>query len=363
MIAIITLFSRPLAVAVSHFVQPVNPPEPPFITAALYQFVDLPDFAALQGPLQSLCEAHGVRGMLLLAHEGINGTIAGSPAGVHAVLAWLRSDSRFAALQHKEAPASTMPFYRMRVRLKKEIVTLGVPGLNPARNAGTYVKPSDWNALIDDPAVVVIDTRNDYEVGIGTFKRAINPHTQSFSEFPAWVAQQSQPGGVLAGHPKVAMFCTGGIRCEKSTAFLKSQGFDEVYHLEGGILKYLETVPEEATRWQGDCFVFDERVSVGHSLVRGPHQLCRSCRMPLGEAELAHPHYVQGVSCPYCHGTRTPKQQRALAERERQMQLAAQRGQEHIGARQPGHPARRHTQDIQDAEGRDDDAGREEHGT
>ena len=211
--------------------------------------------------------------------------------------------------------------------------------------------------------MVVIDTRNDYEVGIGTFKRAINPHTQSFSEFPAWVAQQSQPGGVLAGHPKVAMFCTGGIRCEKSTAFLKSQGFDEVYHLEGGILKYLETVPEEATRWQGDCFVFDERVSVGHSLVRGPHQLCRSYRMPLGEAELAHPHYVQGVSCPYCHGTRTPKQQRALAERERQMQLAAQRGQEHIGARQPGHPARRHTQDIQDAEGRDDDAGREEHGT
>ncbi len=179
MIAIITLFSRPLAVAVSHFVQPVNPPEPPFITAALYQFVDLPGFAALQAPLQSLCEAHGVRGMLLLAHEGINGTIAGSPAGVHAVLAWLRSDSRFAALQHKEAPASTMPFYRMRVRLKKEIVTLGVPGLNPARNAGTYVKPSDWNALIDDPAVVVIDTRNDYEVGIGTFDRAINPHTRS----------------------------------------------------------------------------------------------------------------------------------------------------------------------------------------
>ncbi|AYM96518.1 rhodanese-related sulfurtransferase [Acidovorax sp. 1608163] len=335
----------------------MDPVTPRFITAALYQFVDLPDFAALQGPLQSLCEAHGVRGMLLLAHEGINGTIAGTPAGVHAVLAWLRSDSRFAALQHKEAPASTLPFYRMRVRLKKEIVTLGVPGLNPARNAGTYVKPSDWNTLIDDPAVVVIDTRNDYEVGIGTFERAINPHTKSFSEFPDWVAQQSQPGGVLAGNPKVAMFCTGGIRCEKSTAFLKSQGFDEVYHLEGGILKYLETVPEEATRWQGDCFVFDERVSVGHGLVRGPYQLCRSCRMPLGEAELAHPHYVQGVSCPYCHGTRTPEQERALAERERQMQLAAQRGQEHIGARQPGNPARRHTQDAED---RDDDGGREE---
>ena len=338
MIAIITLFSRPLAVAVSHFVQPVNPPEPPFITADLYQFVDLPGFAALQAPLQSLCETHGVRGMLLLAHEGINGTIAGEPPGVQAVLAWLRSDARFAALQHKEAQAARMPFYRMRVRLKREIVTLGVPGLNPARNAGTYVKPEDWNALIDDPAVVVVDTRNDYEVGIGTFERAINPHTQSFAEFPAWVAQQSQPGGVLAGKPRVAMFCTGGIRCEKSTAYLKSQGFEEVFHLEGGILKYLETVPEDASRWQGDCFVFDERVSGGHGLAPGHHQLCRSCRMPLGTAELQSPHYVAGVSCPYCHGTRTPAQERALAERERQMQLATRRGQEHIGTPQPGAP-------------------------
>lgn len=311
----------------------VDPAAPRYLTAALYQFVDLPDFAELRAPLQALCESHGVRGMLLLAHEGINGTIAGPAEGVQAVLAWLRKDPRFAALQHKEAATDAMPFYRMRVRLKKEIVTLGVPGLNPARNAGTYVKPEDWNALIEDPGVVVIDTRNDYEVGIGTFDRAINPHTRSFSEFPAWVAEQSQPGGVLAGNPKVAMFCTGGIRCEKSTAFLKSQGFEEVYHLEGGILKYLETVPEESSRWHGDCFVFDERVSVGHGLVRGHHQLCRSCRMPLGEAELQSPHYVPGVSCPYCHGTRTPEQERALAERERQVQLAAKRGQAHIGAK------------------------------
>lgn len=312
----------------------VNTATPRFVTAALYQFVDLPDFAALREPLQALCDANGVRGMLLLAPEGINGTIAGTPAAVHAVLAWLRSDSRFAPLQHKEAHADAMPFYRMRVRLKKEIVTLGVPGLNPARNAGTYVKPQDWNALVDDPGVVLIDTRNEYEVGIGSFERAINPHTRNFSEFPAWVAEQSQPGGVLAGNPKVAMFCTGGIRCEKSTALLKSQGFSEVYHLEGGILKYLETVPETASRWHGDCFVFDERVSVGHGLVRGQHQLCRSCRMPLGEAELQSPHYVPGVSCPYCHGTRTPQQERALAERERQMELAVQRGAKHIGARQ-----------------------------
>lgn len=314
----------------------MNPASPNFLTAALYQFVDLPDCAEMREPLQALCDARGVRGMLLLAPEGINGTIAGDADAVYAVLAWLRSDVRFAALQHKEARSEHIPFYRMRVRLKREIVTLGVPGLNPARNAGTYVQPKDWNALIDDPNVVVVDTRNDYEVGIGTFERAINPHTKNFAEFPAWVAEQSQPGGVLAGKPRVAMFCTGGIRCEKSTALLKSQGFDEVFHLEGGILKYLETVPEEASRWKGDCFVFDERVSVGHGLAPGHHQLCRSCRMPLGAVERASPHFVRGVSCPYCHGTRTPEQERALTERQRQMDLATQRGQAHLGARQPG---------------------------
>ncbi len=318
---------------------------PRFLTVALYQFVDLPDFAALRAPLQDLCDAHGVRGMLLLAPEGINGTIAGEEPGVRAVLAWLHGDARFARLQHKEAYAARMPFYRMRVRLKREIVTLGVPGLNPARNAGTYVKPQDWNALIADPGVVVVDTRNDYEVGIGSFARAVNPHTRTFAEFPAWVARESEPGGVLAGKPRVAMFCTGGIRCEKSTALLRSQGFDDVYHLEGGILKYLETVPEQESLWHGDCFVFDERVSVGHGLAPGHHQLCRSCRMPLGDAELQLPHYVPGLSCPYCHGTRTPEQERALAERERQMQLAALRGAEHIGARQPGTPARQHGTD------------------
>ena len=314
----------------------MNPSTPRFLTVALYQFVDLPDCAALRAPLQALCDAQGVRGMLLLAPEGINGTIAGEAPAVHSVLDWLRSDPRFAALQHKEAWAGRMPFYRMRVRLKREIVTLGVPDLHPARNAGTYVKPHDWNALIADPEVVVVDTRNDYEVRIGSFERAIDPHTRTFAEFPAWVAEQSQPGGVLAGKPRVAMFCTGGIRCEKSTAYLKSQGFEEVFHLEGGILKYLETVPAEESLWHGECFVFDERVSVGHGLAPGHHQLCRSCRMPLGKAELASPHYVRGVSCPYCHGTRTPEQERALAERERQMQLAARRGAEHIGARQPG---------------------------
>ncbi len=312
----------------------------PYLTAALYQFVDWPDYAALQPPLQAVCDAHGVRGTLLLAPEGINGTIAGRPEDVQAVLAWLRSDARLAQLKHKEAWGDRLPFYRMRVRLKREIVSLGVPGLNPAAQAGTYVKPQDWNALIDDPDVVVIDTRNHYEVGIGSFSRAVDPGTRSFTEFPAWVEQQSAPGGVLAGKPRVAMFCTGGIRCEKSTALLRSRGFDEVYHLEGGILQYLETVPREDSRWQGECFVFDERVAVGHGLEPGSHSLCRSCRMPLSAEDRATPQYVQGVSCPYCHGTRNEAELQALAERERQMALAAQRGQEHIGARLDSAPPR-----------------------
>jgi len=306
---------------------------PHFLTAALYQFVDLPDFAALQGPLQSLCDTHGVRGMLLLAPEGINGTIAGEPQGVHAVLAWLRSDVRFAALQHKEALAERMPFYRMRVRLKREIVTLGVPGLNPARNAGTYVKPEDWNALIDDPGVVVVDTRNDYEVGIGTFERAVNPHTKTFAEFPAWVEREKQPGGVLAGKPRVAMFCTGGIRCEKSTAFMRMQGFDEVYHLEGGILKYLETVPEAESAWQGECYVFDERVSVSHGLKQGEWTLCRACGLPLQPADKASPLFEEGVSCAHCHADTTEEQKARFRERQHQVELARQRNTIHMGKR------------------------------
>lgn len=310
---------------------------PNYLTAALYKFVDLPDFADLQAPALALCELHDVRGTLLLAAEGINGTIAGPPEGVHAVLAWLRSDPRLAGLEHKEAIAHKLPFYRMKVRTKREIVTLGVPGLNPAQMAGTYVAPQDWNALIDQPDVVVVDVRNDYEVKIGSFAGAVDPLTQSFSELPAWVARESQPGGVLAGHgtqkPRVAMFCTGGIRCEKSTAYLRTQGFDEVFHLQGGILKYLETVPAAQSRWQGDCFVFDERVSVGHGLQEGQHELCRSCRWPLGAAEKASPLFERGISCPYCHGSRSNEQLQSLAERQRQVVLAQKRKQRHIGVR------------------------------
>ena len=232
------------------------------IAAAFYKFVEVSDYETLRAPLLAQCEARNVKGTILLATEGINGTIAGRVEDVRAVLTYLRADPRFADLEHKESPAPKMPFRRMKVRLKREIVTMGVPDVNPARMAGTYVKPEDWNALIDDPSVIVIDARNDYEVQLGTFKGAINPRTRTFRELPQWLREQP----LLKNKPKVAMFCTGGIRCEKSTAFLRSKGFEHVYHLQGGILKYLETIPEEQSRWQGECFVFDERVALGHGL-------------------------------------------------------------------------------------------------
>lgn len=289
-----------------------------FLTAAFYKFVDLPDFQALKAPLLECCDAHGTKGTILLASEGINSTIAGPAAGVHAVLAFLRRDPRLADLQHKEAWSSKPPFRRMKVRLKREIVTMGVPGINPAHMAGTYVKPHDWNALISDPDVVVVDTRNDYEVGMGTFAGALDPDIKSFSMLPEWVRQAPALNPATGKKPKVAMFCTGGIRCEKSTAFLRTQGFEDVYHLEGGILKYLETVPPAQSLWQGQCFVFDERVSVGHGLTPGPHQLCRACRQPLDDKDLTSPLFVPGVSCPKCFEHTSAAQKRGAMERQRQ---------------------------------------------
>lgn len=312
----------------------------PYLTAALYKFVELPDHASLQAPLLACCEARGVKGTLLLAAEGINGTISGPEEGVRAVLAYLRSDSRLAALEHKEAWAEQLPFYRMKVRLKREIVTMGVPDVHPALNAGQYVKPADWNALLAEPDVVLVDTRNDYEVSIGTFEGAINPATSSFSELPGWVEREMAEGGKLAPvdgkKPRVAMFCTGGIRCEKSTAFMRAKGFDEVYHLEGGILKYLETVPEAQSTWQGECFVFDERVSVGHGLKPGEFTLCRSCRDPLSEEDRQSPLYELGVSCAHCHDATSDEQKAGYRERQRQVELAEKRQAAHIGLRQPG---------------------------
>jgi UPF0176 protein len=309
-----------------------------YLTAAFYKFVDLPDYAARKAPLLAFCEQHKVKGLILLAREGINSTIAGTPQDVRAVLAYLRSDPLLADLQHKESFADKAPFYRMKVRLKKEIVTMQVDGISPTRMAGTYVKPQDWNALISDPDVVVVDTRNDYEVCIGTFAGAINPHIKTFSELPGWVEAHDALGkAAQSGNkkPKVAMFCTGGIRCEKSTAYMRAQGYDEVYHLEGGILKYLETVPPESSLWQGECFVFDDRVSVGHGLHRGPHQLCRACRQPLGDGALESPLFELGVSCPRCHGTTSEEQKSGARERQKQWELAKQRAQAHIGIAAP----------------------------
>ena len=303
-----------------------------YLTAAFYKFVDLPDYAERKPALLAFCESRQVKGLILLAREGINSTIAGAPDDVHAVLAYLRADPRLADLRHKESFADKAPFYRMKVRLKKEIVTMQIEGISPTHMAGTYVKPQDWNALISDPDVVVVDTRNDYEVGIGTFAGAINPHIKTFAELPQWVQQSERLQARAGKEPKVAMFCTGGIRCEKSTAYLRVQGFEEVYHLEGGILKYLEEVPPAQSLWHGECFVFDERVSVGHGLVPGPHGLCRACRQPLEDGATASPLFEAGVSCPRCHAHTTDTQKASARERQRQWELAKARQQVHIGA-------------------------------
>ena len=294
---------------------------------ALYKFVRLIDFVNLRDPLIKKMIDEDVKGTLLLAEEGINGTIAGLKQSVEAVLAFLKERPELANISHKESYSQTNPFHRTKVKLKKEIVTMGVEGIDPNQVVGTYVKPKDWNALISDPEVLVVDTRNDYEVEIGTFKNAVNPNTETFREFPEYVENNLDNNT----HKKVAMFCTGGIRCEKSTAYLKEQGFEEVYHLEGGILKYLEEVPSTETMWQGECFVFDGRVAVNHELSQGQYDQCFACRFPLTEAEKASEHYVKGVSCHRCHDKVTDAQRNRYAERQRQILLAEARGEEHIG--------------------------------
>jgi len=300
---------------------------PQIVVAALYRFVRLDGYADLRQPLIECMSRHRVRGTILLAGEGVNGTIAGPRGGVDAVLVFLRSDPRLSALSHKESFCSQMPFRRTKVKLKKEIVTMGVEGLDPEHAAGTYVKPRDWNALIADPAVTVIDTRNDYEYELGSFEGAIDPKTQSFREFPEFARQNLDP----AKHRKVAMFCTGGIRCEKATAYLRQIGFEEVYHLEGGVLKYLEEVPAQQSMWRGECFVFDERVSVGHGLEPGPYTLCYACRMPIGDADKLSEKYIKGVSCPRCFGKVDAERLERFEQRQLQVELAARRGKAHIG--------------------------------
>jgi len=298
------------------------------IVAALYKFTPFDDPALLREPLLSLCAARGVTGTLLLAQEGINGTIAGSRAGIDAVLAHLRALPGCADLEWKESVAAAPPFGRMKVRLKREIVTMGVPGTDPRAIVGTYVDPAEWNALIAASDVAVIDTRNDYEVAIGTFRGAVDPETASFREFPAWWAANKH----RFHNKRVAMFCTGGIRCEKSTAFLKAQGVEEVYHLKGGILKYLEEVPPEQSLWEGGCFVFDERVAVGHGLEVLPHELCRACRRPILPEDRARPEFEEGVQCHRCVAEHTEADRERFRERQRQIALARARGAVHFRA-------------------------------
>ena len=300
-----------------------------FLVAALYKFSHLEKHWQLKPSLLDSCKENGVNGTLILANEGINGTIAGPESGLRAVLRHIRSDPRLMDLEHKESWAKEMPFHRIKVHLKREIVTMGVEGIDPTSSVGTYVAPSDWNALISAPDVLLIDTRNTYETSIGTFEHAHDPKTQNFREFPAWVQENEE---LLKEKPKIAMFCTGGIRCEKASSYLLEQGYENVFHLKGGILKYLEDMPEKQSLWNGECFVFDERVSVRHGLDQGDYALCHACRFPIDEADMRSPLYTHGVACPHCFHRTTETQKERFAERQKQVNLAALRNEEHLGA-------------------------------
>lgn len=297
------------------------------VVAALYKFVALPDYEAFREPLLAQCRVNNLKGTLLLAEEGINGTIAGSRAELDRVLDWLRSDPRLRELEHKESLHDEQPFLRMKVKLKREIVTMGVPQVDPQRVVGTYVTPDAWDGLVCDPDVTLIDTRNDYECAIGSFRGAVDPGITTFRDFPAWVKENLDP----QKNRKVAMFCTGGIRCEKASSYLLEQGFEAVFHLKGGILKYLEEVPAESSSWEGECFVFDERVAVNHALERGSYDQCFACRHPISEEDLQSADYQKGVSCPHCIHQQSDAQRERFAERQRQVELSKARGEQHIG--------------------------------
>ena len=298
-----------------------------YVVCALYKFTGRDNHRALQEPLRQIMLDNQVRGTLILASEGINGTVAASRAGIDSLLEWLRQHPPLADLDTKESYTHKAPFKRCKVKIKKEIVTMGVSGIDPLQTVGTYLDARQWNELLEDPDVLLVDTRNDYEYRVGTFRNAVNPCTTSFREFPRYVQEHLDAGK----HRKVAMFCTGGIRCEKSTAYMKTLGFDEVYHLKGGILKYLEDTPEESSHWQGECFVFDERVTVNHQLERGRYDQCNACRMPITEDEKNSDRFQQGVSCPHCHDKLSDTQKARFMERQKQIDLARARGQAHMG--------------------------------
>jgi UPF0176 protein len=308
-----------------------------YVACALYKFVVLSDFQALREPLLQQMRDHQVFGTLLLAQEGINGTIAGTQAAIDRVLAWLAEQPGLDGIEIKQSFHHEIPFYRAKVKLKREIVTMGVEGIDPQQSAGTYIEPEQWNALISDPDVLVVDTRNDYEVKIGSFADAVDPQTTNFRDFPAWVDKNLRPGE----HKKVAMFCTGGIRCEKSTAYLKERGFGDVYHLRGGILNYLKKVPQQQSLWHGECFVFDNRVAVDHALQRGSYDQCHACRMPITEEDKARTEYLEGRACHHCVDHRDSQQQQRANERQKQVSLAKLRGEEHIGDAAAYHTERR----------------------
>lgn len=299
----------------------------PIVVAALYKFAALPDFESMRQPIKAVCRDHKIQGTLLLAEEGVNGTLAGTRVGIDAMLDHLKSYPALAGLEHKESYCEEMPFKRLKVKLKSELITLGDPTVDPRKIVGTYVDPQDWNKLILDPEVTLIDTRNDYEVAIGTFKGAIDPNTESFTEFPDYIAKNLDP----KKHKKVAMFCTGGIRCEKASSYMLEHGFEEVYHLRGGILKYLEEVPDSDTTWEGECYVFDDRVSVNHSLEPGSYSMCHGCGRPIHEEDLSSEKFELGVSCPKCYDELTEQQRESFRERQRQVLLAKRRNQAHIG--------------------------------
>ena len=298
------------------------------VVSAFYHFVTLTDYTALQAPLEALCTQLGVKGSVLLAREGINGTLAGDRSAIANVLAWLRNDPRLQNLEDKQSTHDAMPFYRLKIKLKKEIVSIGIPSIDPTALVGTYVEAKDWNALISQNDVLTVDTRNTYETRIGTFAGATDPNTQSFRDFPNWAKAHVDP----KRHKKVAMFCTGGIRCEKATSLLLSQGVEEVFHLKGGILKYMQEVPAEKSLWRGECFVFDQRVALTHNLQQGHYDLCHGCRQPLHQNDKSQRDYSPGVACPKCAHTTTQEQKQRFTERQKQITLSKQRNQTHLGS-------------------------------
>ena len=302
------------------------------LVAALYKFVEIDDLLSLQSNLYEICEKNNIMGTILIANEGINGTISGKNNEINQTISLLKSDKRFANIEIKYSSTNKQPFHRMKVRLKKEIVTIGLPEINPNKKVGTYVKPEDWNDLISDPNVIVIDTRNKYETKIGSFQNALDPETSSFREFPDWVKKFKS--SKENANKKIAMFCTGGIRCEKASSLMKEEGFEDVYHLQGGILKYLETIDKENSLWNGECFVFDQRVCLTDELEVGSYKMCFACRMPITEKEMQNEKYIEGISCIYCYDKTTKEKKERFGSRQKQILLAKERGEKHLGGKQ-----------------------------